>query len=84
MITDFCDNINELDENLADKVELFDEQYTALLSFNKRVSRFLRYINFKVWVCITAIAFFSAINGFISDFIGNLIFKNRIYLIEQV
>ena len=84
MITDFCDNINELDENLADKIELFDEQYTALLSFNKRVSRFLRYINFKIWVCISVIAFFSAMNGFVADFLGDFIFKNRIYLLAQI
>lgn len=84
MITDFCDNLNELDEFLADKVELFDEKYTSLLPFQKRVTRFLRYINFKIWLCILIIAFLSAASGLIADFFGKLLFKNRISLVKSI
>jgi H+/Cl- antiporter ClcA len=84
MITDFCDNINELDEHLADKLELFDEKYTSLLPFKKRVSRYLRYINFKIWVCITLVAFLVAMNGFVCDRLGAFFFKRRLALIASI
>jgi hypothetical protein len=67
MITDFCDNINELDDDLADKLELFDEKYTALLPFKTRVARYLRYINFTIWVAIVLTALMVAINGYVCD-----------------
>ena len=77
MITDFCDNINELDENLADKLELFDEKYTNLLPFHKRVGRYLRYINFKYWSCIVIVATLAGFNGLVVDRISGYLFKQR-------
>ena len=43
MITDFCDNINELDEHLADKLEIYNEKFTNLLPVSKRWKRFTEY-----------------------------------------
>ena len=52
MLTDFCDNINELDEHLADKLELFNERFTDLLPVNKRFKRFADYLHLKAWAFI--------------------------------
>jgi len=84
MITDFCDDINELDEFLADKVELYDEKYTSLLPFKKRVSRILRYVEYKVWLCVAVIAVCSAGSGIISDYCGGMLFNARITIIALV
>ena len=56
MISDFCDNINELDEHLADKLEIFNEKFTNLLPVNKRWKRFSDYIGLKIWVFIFIVA----------------------------
>lgn len=62
MISDFCDNINELDEHLADKLELYNEKYTNLLPVKKRIKRFAKYINLKIWVFIAIVAVTAAQN----------------------
>ena len=79
MITDFCDNINELDAHLADKLELFNEKYTALLPVKKRLKRFAKYINLKIWCFIFIVSICCIINSEIINTLGVLLMQSKIY-----
>jgi H+/Cl- antiporter ClcA len=82
-LLEFCDNINELDLHLADKLELFDEKYTSLLPFKKRMSRYLRYLDFKQWVCIFLVAVLAGLNGYVCDAIGGNLFAYRLEIVQS-
>ena len=69
-ITDFCNNIDECDEYLAGKLEMFHEDMTGWLPFGKRISRLLEYINAKIWIYIVTVAVLAAITGGTQDYIG--------------
>ena len=42
---DFCKNIDECDEKLAEKLEKFNDEVTSLLPFRERIKRLLEYLN---------------------------------------
>jgi hypothetical protein len=75
MLTDFCDNINELDEHLADKLELFNERFTDLLPVSKRFKRFADYLHLKVWAFIFFVSIACALNGCAINYLGTTLMK---------
>ena len=79
VITDFCDNINELDEHLADKLEIFNEKFTNLLPVNKRWKRFSDYLGLKIWVFIFIVAIACALNGCAINYLGQKLSAIRFY-----
>ena len=89
MITDFCDNVNELDEHLADNLELFNERFTDLLPVGKRFKRFSDYLGLKVWVFVFFVSIGCALNGCAINYLGVqistgkiIIFLDLIYLFK--
>lgn len=75
MLTDFCDNINELDEHLADKLELYNERFTDLLPVSKRFKRFADYLHLKVWAFIFFVSIACALNGCAINYLGTTLMK---------
>lgn len=77
-ITDFCNNIDECDENMAEKVEMFSEELTLYLPMRKRCSRFWSYANLNVWIYIIIVGILAGITGASQDFIGGKLFGMRL------
>lgn len=63
---------------------MFDEAYTDILPFQKRLARFLRYLNFKIWLFIFLVSVLAGINGFIADTLGGKLFSFRVTLVKSM
>lgn len=74
---DFCKNIDECDEKLAEKLERFNDEVTSLLPFRERIKRLLDYLNAKLWLCIILISFFSCMLGITLDVVSGLCFNSE-------
>jgi len=82
MITDFCHNIDECDDNLSEKLENFNDAVTHLLGWRDRMSRFLEYINVKLWLCIILIALLSCSIAIFCDFFAAKLLNSRLALVR--
>jgi H+/Cl- antiporter ClcA len=77
-ITDFCNNIDECDENMSEKIEMFHEDLTLYLPFQKRVLRFLEFANIKIWIYIVTVAVIAGVTGATVDWTGRYLMNWRI------
>lgn len=72
-ITDFCNNIDECDERMAEKVEMFNEELTLYLPGRKRCSRLCEYANLNIWIYLFFVASIAAFFGATQNKIGGTI-----------
>ena len=79
---DFCNNIDECDEGLAERLENFNDVVTGLLGWKDRLARFLEYINIKLWICIVLIAVLSCLSAVFADALAASLFNCTIYIIK--
>jgi len=75
-ITDFCNNIDECDERMAEKVEMFNEELTLYLPGRKRCSRFCEYANLQIWIYLIITATIAAFFGATQNKLGGTILFN--------
>lgn len=83
-ITDFCNNIDECDEHLAEKLEKYNEETTRLLPWAERIKRFCGYINLRLWSCVVLISFICCLVGIMTDVTAGLCFSQRVKFIETL
>ena len=57
---DFCDNIDQCDENIAEKLEKYNEELTHLFPIKQRFKRIYSYINLEIWIFIAIVATLAA------------------------
>lgn len=82
-ITDFCNNIDECDESLAEKLENFNDAITSLLGWQDRLQRFLEYISIKLWICIFLIGLLTCLVAIFTDVLATALFQGNLHLIQQ-
>jgi hypothetical protein len=68
--TDFCNNIDECDEIISEKIEMFNEDLTMYLPLQKRVLRILEFANIKIWIYIVTVAVIAGVTGATVDWTG--------------
>jgi len=77
-ITDFCNNIDEVDENMAQKVEAFNEELTLYLTPRQRCDRLGRYLQLRMWLHIIVTAIIAGVIGASLDYGGGQLFGLRL------
>jgi hypothetical protein len=69
-ITDFCNNFDECDQIMSEKIEMSNEDLTLYLPFQKLVLRFLEFANLKIWIYIVTVAVIAGVTGATVDWTG--------------